>query len=131
MVLIFIFKVQAQLVSAVRMAISTASGPLLLDAGLELATRVCLRTKTKFLICYYHSIPPFSQTCTPSIYYILLLIHLCFIKKKQVMTSSIIGGDRVALSRLFSLITRPLSDIEGLFYPSFADWVVCKVFQFS
>ncbi|XP_021304666.1 HEAT repeat-containing protein 5B isoform X2 [Sorghum bicolor] len=74
---------QAQLVSAVRMAISTASGPLLLEAGLELATRV--------------------------------------------MTSSIIGGDRVALSRLFSLITRPLSDIEGLFYPSFADWVVCKI----
>lgn len=48
MVFIFIFKVQAQLVSAVRMAISTASGPLLLEAGLELATRVCLRTKTKF-----------------------------------------------------------------------------------
>jgi hypothetical protein len=65
MVLIFIFNVQAQLVSAVRMAISTASGPLLLEAGLELATRVCLRTKTKFLICYYHNIPPFRQTCTP------------------------------------------------------------------
>jgi hypothetical protein len=48
--------------------------------------------------------------------------------KKQVMTSSIIGGDRVALNRLFSLISCPLSDIEGLFYPSFADWVVCKVF---
>ncbi|XP_062228917.1 protein SWEETIE-like isoform X3 [Phragmites australis] len=74
---------QAQLVSAVRMAISTASGPLLLEAGLELATRV--------------------------------------------MTSSIIGGDRVALNRLFVLISRPLSDIEGLFYPSFADWVVCKI----
>ncbi|CAL5053041.1 unnamed protein product [Urochloa decumbens] len=74
---------QAQLVSAVRTAISTTSGPLLLEAGLELATRV--------------------------------------------MTSSIIGGDRVALNRLFSLIERPLSDIEGLFYPSFADWVVCKI----
>ncbi|KAL6603995.1 hypothetical protein ACP70R_044356 [Stipagrostis hirtigluma subsp. patula] len=74
---------QAQLVSAVRTAISTVSGPLLLEAGLELATRV--------------------------------------------MTSSIIGGDRVALNRLFSLISRPLSDIEGLFYPSFADWVVCKI----
>ncbi|CAN6221242.1 unnamed protein product [Urochloa humidicola] len=74
---------QAQLVSAVRTAISTASGPLLLEAGLELATRV--------------------------------------------MTSSIIGGDKVALNRLFSLIERPLSDIEGLFYPSFADWVVCKI----
>jgi hypothetical protein len=47
--------------------------------------------------------------------------------KKQVMTSSIIGGDRVALNRLFSLISCPLSDIEGLFYPSFADWVVCKI----
>ncbi|XP_062179055.1 protein SWEETIE-like isoform X2 [Phragmites australis] len=74
---------QAQLVSAVRTAISTASGPLLLEAGLELATRV--------------------------------------------MTSSIIGGDKVALNRLFLLISRPLSDIEGLFYPSFADWVVCKI----
>ncbi|TVU08978.1 hypothetical protein EJB05_42408 [Eragrostis curvula] len=74
---------QAQLVSAVRTAISTASGPLLLEAGLELATRV--------------------------------------------MTSSIIGGDRVALNRLFLLISRPLNDIEGLFYPSFADWVVCKI----
>jgi hypothetical protein len=75
--------VQAQLVSAVRTAINTASDPLLLEAGLELATRV--------------------------------------------MTSSIIGGDRVALNRLFSLISCPLSDIEGLFYPSFADWVVCKI----
>ncbi|KAJ1259294.1 hypothetical protein BS78_10G142900 [Paspalum vaginatum] len=74
---------QAQLVSAVRSAITTAAGPLLLESGLELATKV--------------------------------------------MTSSIIGGDRVALNRLFSLITRPLSDIEGLFYPSFADWVVCKI----
>lgn len=34
------FEMQAQLVSAVRSAISTASGPLLLDAGLELAKKV-------------------------------------------------------------------------------------------
>ncbi|XP_015643213.1 protein SWEETIE isoform X3 [Oryza sativa Japonica Group] len=74
---------QAQLVSAVRTAISTASSPLLLEAGLELATKV--------------------------------------------MTSSVIGGDRVALNRLFLLICRPLNDIEDLFYPSFADWVVCKI----
>ncbi|XP_047080825.1 protein SWEETIE isoform X2 [Lolium rigidum] len=74
---------QAQFVSAIKMAISTASGPLLLEAGLELATKV--------------------------------------------MTSSVIGGDRVALNRLFLLISRPLSDIEDLFYPSFADWVVCKI----
>uniref|UniRef100_A0A0E0LC01 HEAT repeat-containing protein 5B n=1 Tax=Oryza punctata TaxID=4537 RepID=A0A0E0LC01_ORYPU len=73
---------QAQLVSAVRTAISTSS-PLLLEAGLELATKV--------------------------------------------MTSSVIGGDRVALNRLFLLICRPLNDIEDLFYPSFADWVVCKI----
>lgn len=78
---------QAQLVSAVRTAISTASSPLLLEAGLELATKV--------------------------------------------MTSSVIGGDRVALNRLFLLICRPLNDIEDLFYPSFADWVVCKVLWFS
>lgn len=31
---------QAQLVSAVRSAISTSSGPLLLEAGLQLATKV-------------------------------------------------------------------------------------------
>uniref|UniRef100_J3MEI1 Uncharacterized protein n=1 Tax=Oryza brachyantha TaxID=4533 RepID=J3MEI1_ORYBR len=74
---------QAQLVSAVRTAISNASSPLLLEAGLELATKV--------------------------------------------MTSSIIGGDKVALNRLFLLICRPLNDIEDLFYPSFADWVVCKI----
>ncbi|VAI89014.1 unnamed protein product [Triticum turgidum subsp. durum] len=74
---------QAQLVSAVKTAISTTSGPLLLEAGLELATKV--------------------------------------------MTSSVICGDKVALNRLFLLISRPLSDIEGLFYPSFADWVVCKI----
>ncbi|XP_044958991.1 protein SWEETIE isoform X1 [Hordeum vulgare subsp. vulgare] len=74
---------QAQLVSAVKTAISTTSGPLLLEAGLELATKV--------------------------------------------MTSSVIGGDKVALNRLFLLIARPLSDIEDLFYPSFADWVVCKI----
>ncbi|CAM0910461.1 unnamed protein product [Alopecurus aequalis] len=74
---------QAQFVSAIKTAISTASSPLLLEAGLELATKV--------------------------------------------MTSSIIGGDRVALNRLFLLISRPLSDIEDLFYPSFADWVVCKI----
>ncbi|KAK3132983.1 hypothetical protein QOZ80_6AG0530430 [Eleusine coracana subsp. coracana] len=80
---ILLEQLQAQLVSAVRTAISTASGPLLLEAGLELATRV--------------------------------------------MTCSVIGGDRVALNRLFLLISRPLSDIEGLFYPSFADWVVCKI----
>lgn len=50
-------KMQAQLVSAVRSAISTASGPLLLDAGLELATKVqnaSLRTSHKayFAVCW-------------------------------------------------------------------------------
>ncbi|KAJ4781926.1 HEAT repeat-containing protein [Rhynchospora pubera] len=74
---------QAQLVSAVRSAISTASAPLLLDAGLELATKI--------------------------------------------LTSSIIGGDRVALNRLYLLISRPLSEIQDLCYPSFADWVACKI----
>ncbi|XP_072983205.1 protein SWEETIE isoform X2 [Typha latifolia] len=74
---------QAQLASAVRSAISTASGPLLLEAGLELATKI--------------------------------------------LTSRIIGGDRIALNRLFSLISRPLSDMKDLYYPSFAEWVACKI----
>ncbi|XP_078176772.1 HEAT repeat-containing protein isoform X2 [Carex rostrata] len=74
---------QAQLVSAVRSAISTASGPLLLDAGLGLT--------------------------------------------KKILTSSIIGEDRVALNRLYLLISRPLSEIQDLCYPSFADWVACKI----
>ncbi|KAG1327093.1 putative HEAT repeat-containing protein [Cocos nucifera] len=73
---------QAQLVSAVRSAISTSSSPLLLEAGLQLATKI--------------------------------------------LTSSIVSGDRVALNRMFSLISRPLNDIRDLYYPSFAEWVACK-----
>lgn len=115
-------EMQAQLVSAVRTAISTASGPLLLEAGLELATKVS--TENKFL--FY----PFRVLHTTNIDYRFWLINI-YTWQNQVMTSSITGGDRVALNRLFLLISRPLSDIEDLFYPSFADWVVCKVFQFS
>ncbi|XP_020259958.1 HEAT repeat-containing protein 5B [Asparagus officinalis] len=74
---------QAQLVSAVRSVISMSSGPLLLEAGLQLATKI--------------------------------------------LTSSIISGDRVALDRMFSLISRPLNDIKDLYYPSFAEWVACKI----
>nr|XP_029117887.1 LOW QUALITY PROTEIN: protein SWEETIE [Elaeis guineensis] len=74
---------QAQLVSAVRSSISTSSGPLLLEAGLQLATKI--------------------------------------------LTSSIVSGDRVALNRMFSLISRPLNDIKDLYYPSFAEWVACKI----
>ncbi|KAJ0962918.1 hypothetical protein J5N97_028040 [Dioscorea zingiberensis] len=74
---------QAQLVSAARAAISPSSGPLLLEAGLQLATKI--------------------------------------------LTSSIISGDRVALNRMFSLISRPLDEINDLYYPSFAEWVACKI----
>ncbi|KAH7658270.1 Armadillo-like helical-containing protein [Dioscorea alata] len=74
---------QAQLVSAVRSAISPSSGPLLLEAGLQLATKI--------------------------------------------LTSSIVSGDRVALNRMFSLISRPLDEIKDLYYPSFAEWVACKI----
>ncbi|XP_038985409.1 protein SWEETIE isoform X2 [Phoenix dactylifera] len=74
---------QAQLVSAVRSAISTSSGPLLLEAGLQLATKI--------------------------------------------LTSSIVSGDRVALNRMFSLISHQLNDIKDLYYPSFAEWVACKI----
>eukprot|EP01018_Ginkgo_biloba_P038967 Gb_38775 [translate_table: standard] len=74
---------QAQLVSAVRTALDTSAGPLLLDAGLQLATKI--------------------------------------------LTSSITSGDRVVLQRMFTLISRPLGDFEDLYYPSFAEWVGCKV----
>ncbi|WOK94226.1 HEAT repeat-containing protein 5B isoform X6 [Canna indica] len=74
---------QAQLVSAVRSSISMSSGPLLLEAGLELATKI--------------------------------------------LTSRIISGDQVALKRMYTLISRPLDEIKDLYYPSFAEWVACKI----
>ncbi|KAJ8751677.1 hypothetical protein K2173_025839 [Erythroxylum novogranatense] len=74
---------QAQLVSAVRTALDASSGPILLEAGLQLATKI--------------------------------------------MTSGILGGDQVAVKRIFSLISRPLSDFKDIYYPSFAEWVSCKI----
>ncbi|KAF8399147.1 hypothetical protein HHK36_015012 [Tetracentron sinense] len=74
---------QAQLVSAVRTALDTSSGPLLLEAGLLLATKI--------------------------------------------LTSGITSGDQVAVKRIFSLISRPLNDFKDLYYPSFAEWVACKI----
>ncbi|KAK9742494.1 hypothetical protein RND81_03G176900 [Saponaria officinalis] len=74
---------QAQLVSALRSALDMSSGPVLLEAGLQLATKVLI--------------------------------------------SGIIRGDRAAIKRIFSLISLPLSDFEGLYYPSFAEWVSCKI----
>jgi hypothetical protein len=49
-------------------------------------------------------------------------------KKFQILTSGIISGDQVAVKRIFSLISRPLNDFEELYYPSFAEWVSCKVY---
>ncbi|XP_022772079.1 protein SWEETIE isoform X3 [Durio zibethinus] len=74
---------QAQLLSAVRTALDTSSGPILLEAGLMLATKI--------------------------------------------MTSGIISGDQAAVKRIFSLISRPLDDFKDLYYPSFAEWVSCKI----
>ncbi|KAK9106905.1 hypothetical protein Syun_022916 [Stephania yunnanensis] len=74
---------QAQFVSAVRTALSASSGPLLLEAGLHLATKI--------------------------------------------LTSSITRGDQSAVKRIFSLISRPLDDFKDLYYPSFAEWVACKI----
>ncbi|PPR92045.1 hypothetical protein GOBAR_AA28636 [Gossypium barbadense] len=74
---------QAQLISAVRTALDTSSGPILLEAGLLLATKV--------------------------------------------MTSGIISGDQAAVKRIFSLLSRPLDDFKDLYYPSFAEWVSCKI----
>ncbi|XP_074287369.1 protein SWEETIE [Silene latifolia] len=74
---------QAQLVSALRSALDMSSGPVLLEAGLQLATKILI--------------------------------------------SGIIRGDQAAVKRIFSLISVPLSDFEGLYYPSFAEWVSCKI----
>ncbi|CAL1405394.1 unnamed protein product [Linum trigynum] len=74
---------QAQLVSAVRTALDISSGPILLEAGLQLATKI--------------------------------------------MTSGILGGDQVAVKRIFLLISRPLDEFKDIYYPSFAEWVSCKV----
>ncbi|KAJ6738777.1 PROTEIN SWEETIE [Salix koriyanagi] len=74
---------QAQLVSAVRTALDASSGPILLEAGLQLATKI--------------------------------------------MTSGVLGGDQVAVKRIFSLISRPLNDFKDVYYPSFAEWVSCKI----
>lgn len=45
----------------------------------------------------------------------------------QIMTSGIISGDQAAVKRIFSLLSRPLDDFKDLYYPSFAEWVSCKV----
>ncbi|KAK4799124.1 hypothetical protein SAY86_024489 [Trapa natans] len=74
---------QAQLVSAVRTALESLSGPVLLEAGLQLATKI--------------------------------------------LTSGLITADQVAIKRIFQWISRPLDEFDGLYYPSFAEWVSCKI----
>ncbi|KAL3630335.1 hypothetical protein CASFOL_023319 [Castilleja foliolosa] len=74
---------QAQLVSAVRSALDSLSGPVLLEAGLQLASKM--------------------------------------------LTSGIVSRDQVAVKRIFSLISRPLDDFKDLYYPSYAEWVSCKI----
>ncbi|KAI4389310.1 hypothetical protein MLD38_001547 [Melastoma candidum] len=74
---------QAQLVSAVRTALDTSSSPVLLEAGLQLATKI--------------------------------------------LTSGVITRDQAAVKRIFSLLSRPLEDFSNIYYPSFAEWVSCKI----
>ncbi|XP_050228760.1 protein SWEETIE isoform X2 [Mercurialis annua] len=74
---------QAQLISAVRTALDASCGPILLEAGLQLATKI--------------------------------------------MISGILGGDQAAVKRIFSLISRPLNEFNDVYYPSFAEWVSCKI----
>lgn len=58
---------------------------------------------------------------TPALFYVYY----------QIMTSGMISGDQNAVKRIFSLISRPLTDFKDLYYPSFAEWVSCKVCQLS
>ncbi|CAH9132426.1 unnamed protein product [Cuscuta epithymum] len=74
---------QAQFVSAIRTALDSSSGPVLLETGLQLATKI--------------------------------------------LTCKIITHDQHSVKRLFSLISRLLSEFDDLFYPSFAEWVSCKI----
>ncbi|KAJ8545864.1 hypothetical protein K7X08_018447 [Anisodus acutangulus] len=74
---------QAQLMSAVRTALDSSSGPVLLEAGLQLATKI--------------------------------------------LTCKIVSRDQLAVKRIFSLISRPLNEFNDLYYPSFAEWVSCKI----
>ncbi|CAO2817215.1 unnamed protein product [Amaranthus hypochondriacus] len=74
---------QAQLVSALRSALNMSSSPILLEAGLQLATKILI--------------------------------------------SGTIRGDQAAIKRIFLLISRPLNEFEDLYYPSFAEWVSCKI----
>ncbi|OIT22627.1 PREDICTED: HEAT repeat-containing protein 5B [Nicotiana attenuata] len=74
---------QAQLVSAVRTALDSSSGPVLLEVGLQLATKI--------------------------------------------LTCKIVSRDQLAVKRIFSLISRPLNEFNDLYYPSFAEWVSCKI----
>ncbi|XP_073118241.1 uncharacterized protein [Elaeis guineensis] len=41
-----------------------------------------------------------------------------------ILTSNVVHWD---LSRMFSLILCPLNDIKDMYYPSFAEWVACKI----
>uniref|UniRef100_A0A6N2KZ71 Uncharacterized protein n=2 Tax=Salix viminalis TaxID=40686 RepID=A0A6N2KZ71_SALVM len=45
----------------------------------------------------------------------------------KIMTSGVLGGDQVAVKRIFSLISRPLNDFKDVYYPSFAEWVSCQI----
>jgi len=45
----------------------------------------------------------------------------------QILTSGMISGDQLAVKRIFALISQPLEDFKDLYYPSFAEWVSCKV----
>ncbi|CAN6482957.1 unnamed protein product [Victoria cruziana] len=60
-------------------------------------------------------------TCSP------LLLEAGLQLAAKILTSEILRGDHVALQRIFQLISRPLDDFEDICYPSFAEWVACKI----
>lgn len=49
------------------------------------------------------------------------------VKFLQILTSGMISGDQLAVKRIFALLSQPLEDFKDLYYPSFAEWVSCKV----
>lgn len=56
-----------------------------------------------------------------------LLLEVGLKLASKILISNILTGDRIALQRMFSSISLLLDEFKDLYYPSFAEWVACKI----
>ncbi|EPS72441.1 hypothetical protein M569_02317, partial [Genlisea aurea] len=56
-----------------------------------------------------------------------ILLESGLLLANKMLTSGILSRDQAPVKRIFSLISRPLEDFNSLFYPSYAEWVSCKI----